>query len=74
MSSWKRRCAALAIATISLSGCAATSSECPPIPPYTADEQERAADEILRLPPDVVMIPRMLADYAMLRDQIRACR
>jgi hypothetical protein len=33
----------------------------------------RAADELQQLPLDS-QIERMLADYAVLRDQVRACR
>ena len=40
---------------------------------YTSAEQARAADEVEELPEGAVII-RMLGDYAVLRDQARACR
>jgi hypothetical protein len=40
---------------------------------YTAADQARAADEVEALPEDAVIV-RMLSDYAVLRDQARACR
>lgn len=40
---------------------------------YTNAEQARAADEVEELPEGAVII-RMLGDYAVLRDQARACR
>jgi hypothetical protein len=46
---------------------------CPPVVDYTAAEQARAADEVEGLPEGAV-IARMLSDYAVLRDQARACR
>jgi hypothetical protein len=46
---------------------------CPPVVDYTAAAQARAADEVEALPEGAVIV-RMLADYAVLRDQARACR
>lgn len=40
---------------------------------YTAAEQVRAAGEVEALP-EGAMLVRMLSDYAVLRDQARACR
>jgi len=40
---------------------------------YTAEDQARAADEVETLPEGAVIV-RMLGDYAVLRDQARACR
>ena len=40
---------------------------------YTAAEQVRAAEEVEALP-EGAMLVRMLGDYAVLRDQARACR
>ena len=69
--------AALLIAILWLSGCAMAGSDarapCPPVVDYTAAEQARAADEVEGLPEGAV-IARMLSDYAVLRDQARACR
>jgi hypothetical protein len=46
---------------------------CPPVVVYSAADQARAADEVEALP-DAAVIVRMLGDYAVLRDQARACR
>ena len=60
-----------------LSACATGGSDtrvpCPPVVEYTAEDQARAADEVEELPEGAVIV-RMLADYAGLRDQARACR
>ena len=60
-----------------LSACAMGSSEaqapCPPLVEYSASDQVRAADEVEALP-ESPMVVRMLGDYAVLRDQARACR
>lgn len=60
-----------------LTGCAMAGSEtrapCPPIVEYTNTEQARAADEIEELTEGAVVV-QMLSDYAVLRDQARACR
>jgi hypothetical protein len=69
--------AALLIAMLLLTGCAMggsdTRAQCPPVVEYTAADQARAADEVEALPEGAVIV-RMLSDYAMLRDQARACR
>lgn len=76
---WKRRLAALAIVTSSLSGCATDGSKagrlaaCPPVVEYGREFQARAAEELGVLPHGSA-IAEMLADYAVLRDQARACR
>ncbi len=73
-----RRLAALAIAAISLIGCATGGSEprmatvCPPVVEYDRKFQARAADE-LHLLPEGTAIAQMLADYSVMRDQARAC-
>ena len=60
-----------------LTGCGMAGSEsgapCPPVVDYTAADQRRAADEVEALPEGAVIV-RMLGDYAVLRDQARACR
>lgn len=60
-----------------LTGCATGGSDtrapCPPVVEYTAEDQARAADEVEALLEGAV-IDRMLSDYAVLRDQARACR
>lgn len=69
--------AVLMIAMLWLSGCAMGGSDtrapCPPVVEYTAADQARAADEVEALPESAVII-RMLGDYAVLRDQARACQ
>jgi hypothetical protein len=69
--------AALLIVTLWLSACAMGGTEtrapCPPVVDYTSAEQARAADEVEELSEGAV-IARMLSDYAVLRDQARACR
>jgi hypothetical protein len=74
---WMRPAAALAIVMISLTGCArvgsdAPASVCPPVAEYSRAEQVRVAEEIAALP-EGARIPDWLADYAVLRDQARAC-
>jgi len=60
-----------------LTGCAMGGSDaqppCPPVVEYTAAERARAADEVEALLEGAVIV-RMLSDYAVLRDQARACR
>ncbi len=60
-----------------LSACATAGSEthapCPPVVEYSSADQARAADEVEALQEGAVII-RMLGDYAVLRDQARACR
>jgi hypothetical protein len=46
---------------------------CPPVVQYSATEQARAAEEVEALPEGAVVVA-MLSDYAVLRDQARACR
>jgi uncharacterized protein YceK len=69
---------ALVLATIWLSGCATVSSDgsrpeaCPPVVEYSSEFQARAADELALLP-EGAAVADMLADYAVMRDQARAC-
>ena len=60
-----------------LTACAMGGSEaqapCPPVVEYSAAVQIRAAAEVEALP-EGAMVVRMLSDYAVLRDQARACR
>lgn len=73
------RLAALAIAMSSLNACATVASEprvttvCPPVVEYSREFQARAAEELGSLP-DGFAIAEMLSDYAVMRDQSRACR
>ena len=60
-----------------LNACAMAGSDiwapCPPVVDYTAADRDRAAEEVEAIPegPDVVA---MLSDYAVLRNQVRACK
>lgn len=60
-----------------LNGCATGGSDnrvpCPSVVEYNTAEQARAAAELEALS-DATVIVRMLSDYAVLRDQARACR
>lgn len=75
---WKRRLAVLAITTSLLNGCATVSSDgraigtCPPVVEYSRELQARAADE-LDLLPEGSAIVELLRDFAVMRDQARAC-
>lgn len=75
---WRRQLAVLAIATSLLSGCATGASEkagfgrCAPVVEYSRQFQTRAAEEVAALPHGSA-IGEMLSDYAVLRDQTRAC-
>ena len=74
---WRRLQTALGIATLLLSACATggsdtTSGACPPVVEYSRVEQAQVADELAALSEDA-MITGWLADYAVLRDQARAC-
>jgi len=73
----KPRLAALLIVTSLLSACATVSSErvasvCPPVVEYDAGFQARAAEEVQALPEGSVIV-EMLSDYAVMREQARAC-
>lgn len=74
----KLRRAVLAIVTSLLTGCATVGSEadgagaCPPVVKYSRVVQQRAADEIVSLPQNAVIVG-WLADYSVFRDQARAC-
>lgn len=74
---WTPPAAALLIAMLWLTACAMAGSEgqapCPPVVEYSAVDQARAADEVEALLEGGVVV-RMLGDYAVLRDQARACR
>lgn len=74
---WRRRLAVLVIAANSPSGCATVgfespSSTCPLVVEYSRAEQARVAKELATLPEDA-LIGGWLADYAVMRDQARAC-
>lgn len=46
---------------------------CPPLAEYTPEQQVIAADELQAMPRDS-MIARMIGDYGVLRQQVRACK
>lgn len=74
----RQRRVVLAIATSLLTGCATVGSDvsglaaCPPVVEYSNEFQELAAEELALLPEDSV-IAEMLSDYAVMRQQARAC-
>ena len=62
---------------ICLTGCARVGSEnssslCPPLVEYSRAEQALVAEEVAALP-EGALIVEWLADYAVLREQARAC-
>jgi len=63
---------------IFLNGCATGSSDlqwavvCPPVVDYGLEEQRRVAEEVETLPEGSAIV-EWLADYAVLREQARAC-
>ena len=74
---WMPPAAAPLIAMLWLTACATGGSDrnspCPPVVEYSPDDQALAADEVEALP-EWAMFVMMLSDYAVLRDQARACR
>ena len=75
---WTQPASALAAAMIFLTGCGTVGFEagtgaCPPVVEYSRAEQAQAAEEIAALPNGALIIG-WLSDYALLRDQTRACR
>jgi hypothetical protein len=75
---WRRPRVVLAIATSLLGGCGTAGSDrpgsvaCPPVVGYGAEVQARAAAEVDALP-EGSAVAGMLSDYAVMRDQARAC-
>jgi hypothetical protein len=60
------------IAVLSLTACArVNSSAVPPVKEYSPAVQAQAADELEALPEGSVL-PMFVADYAVLREQLRA--
>ena len=76
---WTRRLVVLVIATSWLSACATGNSKmggfptCPPVSEYNREHQIRAAEELATLPKGAAIV-EMLSDYAVMRDQARACK
>ena len=74
---WRPRLADLMVATGWLAACTTAGSErpaavCPPVAEYSTEFQARAADELARLPQESAIVV-MLGDYAVMREQARAC-
>ena len=74
---WRPPAAALAAAMIFLAACEGAGFEgprgaCPPVVDYSRAEQARVASEVASLP-ESALITEWLADYAVLREQVRAC-
>lgn len=75
---WRLPRAVLVLATIWQSGCATVGSDrkglgaCPPVVEYSGEVQARAAEDLALLPEGSV-IADMLSDYAVMREQARAC-
>jgi hypothetical protein len=75
MTNFRLRAIVLAIAASLLAGCATARSDgapCPPVVAYSGDFLARAAGELEPLP-ERSAIEQMLADYQVMRDQVRAC-
>lgn len=75
---WRRPPAALGVVMIFLTGCAGAGFDgrggaCPPVVEYSRAEQAQVASEVAGLPEGAV-ITEWLSDYAVLREQARACR
>lgn len=74
----RRPAAALMIAMLSLGGCGKGGSDgraneiCPPVVGYSAVDQARAIDELALMLEDTAIV-EMLSDYAVMREQSRAC-
>lgn len=75
---WKRRLVVLVIGASWLTGCATAGFEtggvaaCPPVVEYSREIQVQAAQELATLA-NGSAIMEMLTDYAVMRDQARAC-
>jgi hypothetical protein len=73
-----RRTVGLGILLLLLTSCERAGSEgpiavgCPPLYPYTAEEQEKAAVELEAMEPGIVR-DVLMPDYAKVRAAIRRC-
>lgn len=61
------------LATIWLSACGSTNSDCPPPKEYSRAFQDRLADELAAMPADSATATA-LADYHVERRMLKACR
>ena len=65
---------AIVLTIWAIAGCSTVNpGPCPPLKTYTAEENARLADELDKLPPGAFTID-VIADYMVLRDQVRACQ
>ena len=75
---WRLRLAVLVIATSWLTGCATAGFDaggvaaCPPVVGYGSEFKAQVAEELAMLP-KASAIAEMLSDYAVMREQARAC-
>ena len=74
---WMPPQTALVAAMIFLNACAGVGFDtppgtCPPVVAYSQAEQVRVAEELAALP-EGALIGEWLADYAVMREQARAC-
>ena len=74
---WNRPAAALVVAMIFLNACARVGSDspmsvCPPVVEYSRAEQGQLSNELASLQEGTLIID-WLADYELLRAQVRAC-
>jgi len=66
-------------ASLLLTGCGGTVYRtnleiyCPPMEQYSSEFNQELADELEALDGEQTTIPMAIADYAKLRDRIRAC-
>ena len=75
---WRHTTPALVIATSLLTACAMGGSDpvgatCPPVVLYAQALGDRAAAELETLPEGAALVG-MMADYAVMRAQARACK
>lgn len=75
---WRPPAVVLWIVVLWLTGCTMVGSDgtlnaCPPVVDYSRPQQARVADEVAKLP-EGSLIVGWLADYAVLREQARACQ
>lgn len=67
------RVIALAALASLLTACGGAVSSCPPLVEYDQAFRDRLADELGKLPWESATV-QAISDYAVLRDQVRACR
>lgn len=70
---WTLLALALTLLNACMMGSSNAPSACPPIKEYSRAFQNRLAAEIEAAPEDAAFA-EALKDYAVLRDQVRACR